>query len=158
MHRSRADDLAHSDTRHARQRSASPVLIYDGSCGFCTRAAQWLSRHADESAIDLRSSQDMSTRQLADLGLTTDQVNSSVWWIAGGASLNGHEAIGAALRNCRPGWKYLGQLIDVFPFHQFAPSTYRVIAHYRHLLPGATPACRVDASRADAGTEDSERG
>lgn len=145
MHRSPGDDRARASTGEGLDLAANPILIYDGSCGFCMRAATWLSGHSANHAIELRASQDMNADQFVVLGLTQNQAAASVWWIDGQGPLSGHRAISAALKNCRWGWRQLGQLIDIAPFRWIGPSIYRQIARNRHLLPGATPACRVDA-------------
>ncbi len=156
MRSSRVHDRARSRAGIANSHAHVPLLIYDGSCGFCTRAARWLERHAVDNAIEIRSAKEMTVQQLFDLGLTEHEVNISVWWIADDSSQSGHEAIGAALRSCGSGWRYLGRAIDLYPFRQIAPSAYRLIARNRHLLPGATPMCRVDAPRSGDNSADSE--
>ncbi len=154
MHSSRADDSAHSRAVAAQPQ---PILVYDGSCGLCTRAMMWLARHTATDTIAFLASQELDTTQLADLGLTRDQVNTSVWWIVGDSCLSGHAAIGAALASSRSRWRYLGRLIDVVPFRLIAPSAYRLIARNRHLLPGATQSCRSVTFRADVDAGASER-
>lgn len=42
------------------------------------------------------------------------------------------------------GWRILGVLMDTIPFSLAADLGYRLVARLRFLLPGATPACRVD--------------
>ena len=124
-----------------------PILIYDGSCGFCTRAAMWISHHSANRTIALRTSQEIPADQLRVLGLTQDQAIASVWWTDGGSLLSGHAAISASLKNCQGGWRRLGRLLDTVPLRWIGPPIYRQIARHRHLLPGATSACGVDASR-----------
>jgi len=148
VHRSPNDHLATSSEDERSNSAQRPILIYDGSCGFCTRAAMWLSRHTGDNPIELRASQEMNADQFCALGLTQDQAKVSVWWIDENRLLNGHRAISAALKSCRRGWRRLGQLIDAPPFRWIGPPIYRQIARNRHLLPGATSACRTLAKRA----------
>lgn len=157
MHRSPSSNLAGASTGEGLGLAKNPILIYDGSCGFCMRAAMWLSRHSTNNSIDLRTSQEMNADQLAALGLTQGLASASIWWIDRHGPLSGHAAISAALRNCQRGWRQLGQLIDIAPFRWIGPPIYRQVARNRHLLPGATPACRVDAPRVDDIEENVER-
>ena len=148
VHRSPNSHLPTSSAEERPHSAQRPILIYDGSCGFCTRAAMWLSRHAADNQIELRTSQEMKADQFCALGLTQDQAKVSVWWIDENRLVNGHGAISAALKSCRQGWRQLGQLIDTAPSRWIGPLIYRQIARNRHLLPGATSACRTVAMRA----------
>jgi len=57
----------------------------------------------------------------------------------------GYLAISVLLRH-QPaiGWRFLGILMDTPPFSLFANLGYRLVARFRYLLPGATPACKVN--------------
>jgi len=129
------------------QRATPPVLVYDGSCGFCTRSAIWLSRHVAADSIVLCASQAMSSEDFAALGLDQIEASASVWWIDGEIRRNGHAAISAALKSCHWCWRPLGMLMDLAPFRWIGPLIYRLVARNRHRLPGATAACRVAESQ-----------
>ena len=73
-----------------------------------------------------------------------------VWLVSTGKDgtvhqYGGYLAVSVLLRH-QPtlGWRFLGVLLDTVPFSLLADLGYRLIARFRHLLPGGTPACRVD--------------
>lgn len=82
--------------------------------------------------------------ELEELGLTEDDVRSAVWWIdESGGRVRGHLAIARALI-AGSGWsKAAGILLLVPPVRWLGAGVYPLVAHYRHLLPGGTPACRL---------------
>jgi len=47
---------------------------------------------------------------------------------------------------CSPGrpWRFLGHLLVTPPFSWVAAVGYALVARYRHLLPGGTPACALE--------------
>ena len=58
----------------------------------------------------------------------------------------GYLAVSVILRHQpRLGWRFVGVLLDIVPFSLAADLGYRVVARYRYLLPGGTPACKVGA-------------
>jgi predicted DCC family thiol-disulfide oxidoreductase YuxK len=119
------------------------VLIYDGNCSFCSSAARWVSArwHGSQQAI---AWQHLSEDELERLGLTRDDVRRAAWWIdPAGRRSRGHMAIARALRAAH-GWpSAVGCILLVPPFRWLAAGAYPLIAHWRHRLPGGTPACRV---------------
>lgn len=116
-----------------------PTLIFDGDCGFCTRAAYWVRRRA---AGDLRAIP-WQRADLASHGLTEVEARAAAWWIDGsGARFRAQRAIGKALA-CGRGWtRILGLWLLLPPFVWLAAPVYRVVARFRGYLPGGTPACR----------------
>lgn len=123
------------------------TLVFDGDCGFCTTAVRWLGRSlpAFPAAIPYQWA------ELDELGLTRDEASEQVWLVARDRSgslhqYGGHLAVSVMLRH-QPalGWRFLGVLLDTLPFSLAASLGYRLVAKYRYLLPGGTPACRVGA-------------
>jgi predicted DCC family thiol-disulfide oxidoreductase YuxK len=88
--------------------------------------------------------QHLSAGQLEQFGLTLDDVQRAVWWIDPAGSLSrGHVAIARAFRAAH-GWPSLvGRILLIPPFRWLAGGVYPLIAHWRHRLPGGTPACRT---------------
>jgi hypothetical protein len=86
---------------------------------------------------------------LDGLGLSLDDVTHYVWYLSSTHHYGGHLALSALLRS-QPGMglRFLGHLIATPPFSIVASIGYHVIAKYRHLLPGGTPACQVEQSEA----------
>lgn len=124
--------------------NATPQVIYDGSCGFCTNAALWLQAHVRRGDLSLVASQELDESGLAGRGLSREEVDAAVWWIDGEQRLNGHLAIGTALQKCKGMWSVAGSLITNPPFVWLAPTIYRLVARYRRFLPGGTPNCAMN--------------
>ena len=121
------------------------VLVFDGDCGFCTTAVDWLARV-------LPAMPAVTPYQWADLealGLTVEEAAERVWLVAADApgdlhQYGGHLAVSVLLRHQpRVAWRFLGILLDTPPFSILAAIGYGLIARYRYLLPGGTPACRM---------------
>ena len=119
------------------------LLVYDGDCSFCSSSARWIAARwqGPEQAV---AWQHLSADQLGRLGLTLDDVRCAAWWVdGGGRTSRGHVAIARALR-AAPGWpSVVGRVLLVPPFRWLAAGAYPLIAHWRHRLPGGTPACRM---------------
>ncbi|MGN6475268.1 MAG: thiol-disulfide oxidoreductase DCC family protein [Mycobacteriales bacterium] len=124
-----------------------PTLIYDGDCAFCTITARDIEQRWDGKA-GIRAWQQVGAGGLAELGLTVEDVSSKVWWVdPDGTRLGGHKAVARALVEAG-GWRaLLGRFIGARLMSWPAALGYKLVARYRHLLPGATDACRIDVSQ-----------
>jgi predicted DCC family thiol-disulfide oxidoreductase YuxK len=112
--------------------------VFDGDCAFCTSCAEWLAGDGRVAVVPW---------QFLDLdvvGLTLDQVSTSVWWLADDRRVeHSSRAVGRALV-VRGGWAaYAGRVLLVPAVRPLADAVYRLVARYRHRLPGGTPACRL---------------
>jgi len=119
-----------------------PVLVYDGDCAFCSSSARALERIGPDAEIVAWQLTD-----LADLGLTEEQVTEAVQWVdVDGTVRSGHEAIAETLSSAGGIWKLLGRATLLPGISWIAAKAYRLIADNRHRLPGGTPTCglRVD--------------
>jgi len=120
-------------------REGEVVLIFDGQCGFCTRAVEWLMPRV---RVPMRFEPYQATN-LARYELTEGQASEAVWWVdPRGRRARGHRAVGHALVACGGGWAVLGQLCLLSPTAWAAALGYRFIARNRARLPGSTPACK----------------
>jgi predicted DCC family thiol-disulfide oxidoreductase YuxK len=123
--------------------SATPLLIFDGDCGFCTSCADWVAArwHGNARAVPW---QFLGTDELAAHGLTRDDVRAAAWWIdVDGNPSRGHLAIARSLA-AGSGWTAaVGRVLLVPPFRWLGAAAYPLIARMRHRLPGGTPACRM---------------
>jgi predicted DCC family thiol-disulfide oxidoreductase YuxK len=123
---------------------ARPVLIYDGDCGFCVTSAEWVSRRwSGADAPTTASWQQLAEDGRAELQLTRQDLARSAWWCDGVRLEEGSRAVAYALMATDGPWAVVGRILLVPPVAWVAPSGYRLVARYRHLLPGGTPACRV---------------
>ena len=116
----------------------SERLVFDGDCGFCTTSANWLAR---EDRVETVPWQFLD---LESVGLTVDQVSTSVWWLVDDRPVeHSSRAIGRALLLRGAPWSWAGRVLLVPAVRPLADAAYRVVARYRHRLPGGTPACRM---------------
>ena len=124
--------------------SAHPAtLIFDGDCGFCTTAVQWLRRSLPRAPTTVP----FQWADLGRFGLTEEQARSRVWFVVGGQQYGGAAAVAAILRGQpNPGLRVLGWLGTVPPWSWAAEAGYRLVARYRYRLPGGTPACRLPSA------------
>lgn len=122
-----------------------PLLIFDGDCGFCTAAANWITRHWTEPARAVPW-QELGRDGLAAVGITETEVADAAYWVdAHGTTSRGHLAVAAALR-AAGGWRRLaGSALLVPPLSWLGRPGYWLVARYRYRLPGSTPACRAPA-------------
>ncbi|MEZ5243606.1 MAG: DUF393 domain-containing protein [Acidimicrobiales bacterium] len=116
------------------------MLVFDGDCGFCTSSARWIeARLSGHAAVVPWQSCD-----LGELGLTEADVTTAAYWIdESGTAHRGHRAIGLSLMTAGGAWAIVGRLIITPPISWLAGPVYRLVAKYRHRLPGATDACRL---------------
>lgn len=117
-------------------------LLFDGNCGFCTSAARWIERSWPDSA-EIVPWQAFGEEGLDAIGLTVRDVSQAAWWVDGrGRASRGHRAVGKALL-AGGGWRaVVGVVILTPPICVIAAGAYWMVARYRYLLPGTTPACR----------------
>lgn len=125
------------------------VLIYDGDCGFCTSAAQWISARWASPGTRSVPWQFLTEAELAAMGLTSELAAQRVYWWDTTTLVGGERAIAAALRAAPFPWRPIGTMIDSPPVRLVARPVYQLVAKYRHRLPGGTPACRSDLRNTD---------
>ncbi|TDT16614.1 putative DCC family thiol-disulfide oxidoreductase YuxK [Ilumatobacter fluminis] len=120
-----------------------PLLVFDGDCAFCTtwarRGQRWLG---------LEHVEPWQFLDLDELGLTQDECEQAVQWVTDdGDHCAAEFAVIASLRHAGGVWAVLGSVMALPGIRQLAGVVYRLVAKYRHKLPGGTPACslpRVD--------------
>ncbi|MFT4083534.1 MAG: DCC1-like thiol-disulfide oxidoreductase family protein [Nocardioides sp.] len=131
----------HAET--ARPEAGPGLLVYDGGCGFCTRAAGWAHR-LDATAV-VRPWQELD---LARLGLTETEVTAAAWYVdeVDGRlrRRRGHQAIAAVLASSsRRTVRVLGRVLSTRAMSGPGRAAYAVVARIRHRLPGGTATCRL---------------
>lgn len=118
-----------------------PTFLYDGDCAFCSACARFVERRIPSPAQVL-------PWQFADLdalGLTADECEGAVQWVAPGRRLTaaGPDAIAALLATSRPVWRVAGGVLRLRPVRALAWPAYRWVARNRHRMPGGTAACSL---------------
>ena len=131
-----------------------PALVYDGDCGFCTRAAQVARRILPrDCAVTPWQGTD-----LASIGVTPARAQREVLWVSrSGEVSGGAPAVAEALRTAGGLWVVLGLALRVPPLSWAALGVYRVVAANRMRLPGGTAACALPtpepSDRRDGGSQ-----
>ncbi|MHB8334561.1 MAG: thiol-disulfide oxidoreductase DCC family protein [Acidimicrobiales bacterium] len=112
-------------------------LVYDGDCGFCQRCAEWCADQWGTDVIVVRGTDFLGQSNR----LSPQEVASSVWWVEPGASYRGAAAVARALAATTSPWRVLGRIAMRGPLPWLGEPLYRLVARFRHRLPGAL-ACR----------------
>jgi predicted DCC family thiol-disulfide oxidoreductase YuxK len=117
------------------------TFVYDGDCSFCTTCAGFIERRIPTAA---RVIPWQHVSDLAVLGLTTEQCEEAVQWVApDGAIASGPDAIALLLHDAGRLWQLAGGALQLPPVRLAAWPAYRWVAEHRHLLPGGTAACSL---------------
>lgn len=123
------------------ERSTTPAtLIFDGDCGFCTSTANFVVKHSSYPIV-------AHAWQLTDVsrfGLLEQQAAERVYFSISGQNYGGHLAF-AYILFVQDNWalKAIGWIMTVPPVCWLASIGYRLVARFRHRLPGGTPACKL---------------
>ncbi|HEX5199629.1 MAG TPA: DCC1-like thiol-disulfide oxidoreductase family protein [Actinoplanes sp.] len=121
------------------------TFVYDGDCAFCTTCAEFIERRIPTRARVI-------PWQFADLdalGLTQQECEEAVQWVAGSVRASGPDAIALLLQDAGRFWQIAGSALAVAPVRLAAWPAYRWIADHRHLLPGGTAACSLPQAQRD---------
>jgi predicted DCC family thiol-disulfide oxidoreductase YuxK len=116
------------------------LLVYDGDCAFC---ALWVGRLQRTLTVFPRvtASADADTEEL---GLSDSDIRDYVWLVTPTRHMAGAAAFSGLLRGQRQwGWRFVGHLLDTWPVSVLADIGYRLVARFRHRLPGSTPSCEI---------------
>lgn len=123
-------------------RPGSPMLVFDGDCGVCTRLAELARR-----AVLPPSQGTVVAFQFIDLapfGLTEAACSGALQFVrADGRVYAAQDAVARLLLGSRVWWRPFGAVILVPGVHWLAGVGYRWVARNRHRLPGGTPACAM---------------
>ena len=117
------------------------TLVYDGDCGFCTTSAKWIERRlGDDVRVEMWQALDIES-----MGLSTSDVSTAAYFVDPDGTLHrGHAGIGRSLEHMSPPFRAAGWAMQRPPISWAAQPVYRLVAKYRHKLPGATDACRIN--------------
>jgi predicted DCC family thiol-disulfide oxidoreductase YuxK len=118
------------------------VLLFDGTCGPCTRAAQWVRRHDSAGHIVVLPNQ--APGVLADHGLTRAEADRSAWaFEPGGRRREGAAALNRVLEELGGGWRLLALPYRPRLLAAAEEAAYRWFAANRGRFAwlGVTPEC-----------------
>lgn len=120
--------------------AGTPVLVYDGSCGFCSRSVQFILRHEQRHDL-LFITRDSPLGQDLRRHFHLESVESMLWISGDHVSIESNAVLGAAqyLGGTWSALAALGSLVPS-PLRNWA---YRLIARYRRKLGSGANACIV---------------
>jgi predicted DCC family thiol-disulfide oxidoreductase YuxK len=117
-----------------------PVIVFDGDCGFCAAVIRFLERHVPFTADVLP----WQAADLSALGATEERARREMLWVRpDGRISGGAQAFAALLSSSRGLWRLAGAVLYAPPMRWVCDVVYRIVARYRHRLPGGTPACAM---------------
>ena len=126
----------------------SPVLLYDGTCGFCAESVQLVLRHDRRRTLRFAALQGAFGTAVRARHPEVAGADTVVWVDpAGGA---GQERVllrsDAALRVAAylGGWFHLARVAAILP-RPIRDAAYDLVARHRHQLVGEGPSCLVPA-------------
>ena len=126
---------------------AHPVLIFDGTCGLCSRSVRFMLRH--ERTPGLVRFAPMQSEPARDLlrahGFDPDALTSVVFIETIGGEAVAHVRSRAVVRlmaHLRAPWRW-GRIVGVLPRFLLDP-LYRVLATHRYALFGTVDRCVID--------------
>lgn len=121
------------------------VLIYDGDCQFCQLSLDFGIRNLS-AFPEYVAFQRINP---ADFGLSLEQVRTQIWLVqiqgTEYKAFGGHFAAAEILR-VQPSRliRALGRAMATPPFSWVAGFVYRLIAKYRHVMPGGSRQCKIE--------------
>lgn len=124
---------------YGQSRVVTPVLLYDGTCGFCAESVRFVLRHDRKATLRFAAIESVYGRAVIDRHPEIEETDSVLWVEPAGA--NGGERVfahsAAAIRVA----SYLGGMWRFVQLARIVPSPvrdaiYRLIARHRHRLSG----------------------
>jgi predicted DCC family thiol-disulfide oxidoreductase YuxK len=119
---------------------ASPMLIYDGSCGFCSRSVRFILRHERRHDLLFVTRDSELGKQLRRMhGMELIQ---SMLWIEDGRAFAESTAVVKAASYVGGWWSQLAVLASFFPANVLN-GLYRIIARHRRRLSTNGGVCQL---------------
>ena len=117
----------------------SGVLFFDGACGMCTRSRNFLVKLDRTGDLQTEPLQRAGTAER--LGIPTDRLLESVWWLdSSGEVYRGAEAANAAV-SAALGTKLPLLVYRIPGVRSLQEAVYRWVADHRYRFRGTTPYC-----------------
>jgi predicted DCC family thiol-disulfide oxidoreductase YuxK len=126
----------------------SPVLLYDGSCGFCARSVQFVLDHErDRHFLRFTTLQGVLGDSLRQHQRELDAIDSVIWYEVGDrpdevAVFVRSAAVLRVLEYLGGGWGLLASVGGLVP-RPVRDWVYDLVARYRHRLIRKPPSCLV---------------
>lgn len=122
----------------------APVLLYDGSCGFCSTAVQFVLRHDHLGTLRFAALQSPFGERALAQHSELRGVDSAVWVDLARGQVLTRSAAGLRVARYLGGLWRLALLLWVVP-RPIRDWVYDLIARHRHLLAGEATHCLVPA-------------
>jgi predicted DCC family thiol-disulfide oxidoreductase YuxK len=118
-----------------------PLIVFDGECGLCSRAIQFVVRHDQRAVFKFAALQSATGREICRAqGLEAQHLRTLVV-VSERRVLLRSDAVIEIARQLGGGWKLL-TFFKVMP-RSGRDWLYDFVAHRRHRLGGTSPACAV---------------
>lgn len=128
--------------------TAPPILLYDGTCGFCAESVQLVLRHDRRRTLRFAALQGAFGRRVLGRHPALEGIDSMVWVEPGRAGAGERVLVraDAALRVARylGGWWMLAEAGRVLP-RLLRDAAYDAIARRRHRILGSGATCLIPA-------------
>ncbi|GAA5527702.1 DUF393 domain-containing protein [Herpetosiphon gulosus] len=116
------------------------LLIFDGTCDFCTRAARWIKHLDRQQRIRIEPFQKPGVPE--SVGLSYAQCEQAAWMQTSEGKLwRGAGAVNAAL-SIATGKRLALGFYQLWGIRHIQDSVYKLVVKYRHRIPGDTPHCQ----------------
>ena len=124
-----------------RNGDSSPVLVFDGDCGFCTSVA----RHFERRSRTPVNAVPWQRANLASLGLTPEMTSEQVYLVSDSSLFAGAECFVELMKIQGDLFhRSVAKLMRAPGIQRVSAWGYSLVARNRHRLPGGTPACKMD--------------
>lgn len=120
--------------------SASPTLVYDGSCGFCSRSVRFILRHEQRhDLLFVTRDSEMGKQLRRTHGMESIE---SMLWIEDGRAFAESNAVMKAADYVGGWWSHLAALASLFP-PNILNRLYKIIAKHRRRLSTNVAVCQL---------------
>jgi predicted DCC family thiol-disulfide oxidoreductase YuxK len=120
--------------------SAPPTLVYDGSCGFCSRSVRFILRHERRhDLLFVTRDSEMGKQLRRTYGMESIE---SMLWIEDGRAFAESNAVMKAAGYVGGWWSQLAALASLFP-PNILNKLYKIIARHRRRLSTNVAVCQL---------------
>ena len=118
----------------------TPLLLYDGTCGFCASSVQWVLRRDRQGTLRFAALQGETARPILARHPELASVDSVVWVEEGGDVRVRSAAALAVAHYLGGGWSVVARVSALIPVG-LRDWAYDLIARHRHKLTRNGPEC-----------------
>jgi len=123
----------------------APILLYDGSCGFCSASVQFVLRHDRLGTLRFAAIQSPFSERVLAQHPELRGVDSMVWVDPVKGQVLTRSAAGLRVAAYLGGMWRLALILRIVP-RTIRDWGYDLVARHRHLLVGTATQCQVPSS------------